>query len=76
MKQLNVLSVPDMLVLNSMKFYYEYKHKEVSDYFASYTLHTQGSTHDYNTCQRDDIRTNRTRINITENVFGIICRKQ
>ena len=66
MKQLNILSVPDMLLLNSMKFYYKYKHKEVPDYFASFTLHTQGSTHDYNTRQRDDIRTNRTRINLTE----------
>ena len=66
MKQLNILSVPDMLLLNSMKFYYKYKHKEVPDYFASFTLHTQGSTHDYNTRQRDNIRTNRTRINLTE----------
>ena len=65
MKQLNILSVPDML-LNSMKFYYKYKHKEVPDYLASFALHTQGSTHDYNTRQRDDIRTNRTRINLTE----------
>ena len=40
MKQLNILSVPDMLLLNSMKFYYKYKHKEVPDYFASFTLRT------------------------------------
>ena len=66
MKQLNILSVPDMLLLNSMKFYYKYKHKEVPDYFASFTIHAQGSTHDYNTRQRDGIRTNRTRINLTE----------
>ena len=44
MKQLDILSVPDMLLLNSIKFYYEYKHKEMPDYFASFTLHTQGST--------------------------------
>ena len=66
MKQLNILGVPDMLLLNSTKFYYKYKHKEVPNYFASFTLHTQGSTHDYNTRQRHDIRTNRTRINLTE----------
>ena len=66
MKQRNILSVPDLLFLNSMKFYYKYKHKEVPDYFASFTLHTQGSTHDYNTRQRGDIRTNKTRINLTE----------
>ena len=51
---------------NSMKFYYEYKRNEVPDYFTSFNLHTQGSTHDYSTRQRDDIRTNRVRINLTE----------
>ena len=66
MKQLNILSVPNMLLLNSMKFYYQYKRNEVPDYFISFNLHTQGSTHDYNTRQRDDIRTNRVRINLTE----------
>ena len=66
MKQLNILSVPDMLLLNSMKFCYKYKRNEVPDYFTSFKLHTQGSTHDYNTHQRDDIRTNIVRINLTE----------
>ena len=60
------LSVSDMLLLNSMKFYYKYKHNEVPDYFTSFNLHTQGSTHDYNTRQRDDIRTNRVRIDLNE----------
>ena len=41
----------------------------IPDYFASYTLHTQGSTHDYTTRQRDGIRTNRTRINLTEKIL-------
>ena len=58
MKQLNILSVPDMLLLNSMKFYNKYKRNEVPDYFTSFNLHTQGSCHDYNTHQRDAIRTN------------------
>ena len=34
MKQHNILSVPDMLLLNSMKFYYKYKRNEVPDYFT------------------------------------------
>ena len=55
MKQLRILSVPDMLLLNSMKFYYKYKRNEVQDYFSSINLHTQGSSLDYNTRQRDDI---------------------
>ena len=42
------------------------KRNEVPDYFTSFNLHTQGWTHDYNTSHRDDIRTNRVRINLTE----------
>ena len=56
----------DMLLLNSIKFYYKYKRDEVPDYFASFNLHTQGSFYDYNTHQRDDIRTNRVPINLTK----------
>ena len=36
MKQLNILSVPDMLLLISMKFYYKYKRNEVPDNFTSF----------------------------------------
>ena len=59
MKQLNIISVSNMLLFNSMKFYFGYKRNEVPDNFASFNLHTQGSSHDYNTHQRGDIRTNR-----------------
>ena len=48
MKQLNILSVPDMLLLNSMKFYYKYMYKrnEVPDYFplSTYTHKAQLTT--------------------------------
>ena len=70
MKHLKILSVPDMLLFNSMKFCFNYKRNEVPDYFTSFNLHTQRSSHDYNSLQRDDIRKNRMRINLTENVFG------
>ena len=66
MKQLNIPSVPDMLLMNSMKFYYQYKRNEVPDHLTSFNMHTQGSAHDYNTRQRDDVRTNRVHINLTE----------
>ena len=66
MIQLNMLSVPDMLLLNSMKSYCKYKHTEVPDYFVSFSLHTQGSTQDYNTRQIGNNKTNRTRIKLTE----------
>ena len=39
-----MLNVPDMSLLNSMKFYYEYKRNEIPDYFASFNLRTQVSS--------------------------------
>ena len=75
MKQLNILSVPDMLLLNSVKFYYKYKRNEVPDYFASFNLQTQGPSQAYNTRKRDDIRTNRVRINLTEKCLQIYLPK-
>ena len=75
MKHLSILSVPDMLLLNSVKFCYNYKRNEVPDYFTSFDLHTQRSSHDYNSLQRDDIRTNRVRINLTENCLQIFLPK-
>ena len=75
-KKMDKPGVLDMLPLNWMKLYNKYKRNEVPDCFASFNLHTQGSSHDYNTRQRDDIRTNKVRINLTENVFGIIYRKR
>ena len=55
-----------MLLLYYMKFCYKYKRNEVPGYFASLNLHTQGSSHDFNKYQRDDIRTNSARISLTE----------
>ena len=60
MKQLKILSLPDMLLIKSMKFYYKYKHEEVPEYFISFNIITQGANHDHDTRNRDDIRTNRT----------------
>ena len=36
MRQLNILSLPDMLLLNSLKFHYKYQRNAVPDYFAIY----------------------------------------
>ena len=74
MKQLNILSVPDILFLHSMKFYYKYN--EVPHYFASFNLHTQGSSHD-STPTRETLSGQIECASILlKNVFGIICRKR
>ena len=66
LKGLEILNLPDMLFFSSMKFYYRYKHKKVPSYFYSFRIVTQWSNHNYNTRQRDDIRTNRTRLHLTD----------
>ena len=74
MKQLNILSVSDVLFFNSMKFYYKHKHKEVSAYFALFTSHKRGSSYDYSTHQINNFKQiERTLVSL---IFGIICRKQ
>ena len=70
MKQPNIHSVPDMLLLNSVQFYYKYKRSEFPDYFASFNFHTQGSSHDYSTCQIGDIMTNKILIRINTHCMG------
>ena len=66
LKGLEILSLPDMLLLNALKFYYKYERKEVPIYFYTFDIKTQGSVHDHDTRQRNDIRTNRTRLKITD----------
>ena len=74
MKQLNILSMPDMLLLNSMKFYCEYKRNEVPDYFTSFKVKAQLTT---TTAARETISGQIVCASISlKNVFGIICQRQ
>ena len=76
LKQLNILSVPDMLLLNSMKFYYKYKHKEVPGYLPP-LLYTHKAQLTTTTLVRETISEQIERVSISlKNVFGIICRKR
>ena len=72
MKQFNILNVPDMLLLNSMKIYYKDKQK-VPNYFASllYTHKAQLTT----TILARETISERVSISL-KNVFGIICLKR
>ena len=66
MKQLNILSVSDMLPLNSMKFYNRYKHKEIPDYFASFT-HTHKAQLTTSPLARETISEQIERVSISLN---------
>ena len=56
LKALEILSLPDMLLLNALKFYYKFVRNQTPAYFSTFTI-TQGSIHDHNTRHRDNIRT-------------------
>ena len=66
LKALEILSLFDMLLLNVLKFYYEFVRNETPAYFSTFTITTQGSIHHHNTRHKDNIRTNRTRLNIAD----------
>ena len=61
-----VLSLPDMLPLNALKFYYKFVRNETPAYFPTFTTTTQGSIHDHNTRHGNNIRTTKTRLNIAD----------
>ena len=66
LKALEILSLPDMLYLNALKFYYKFVRNETPAYFSTFTITTQSSIQDHNTRNRDNIRTTRTRLNIAD----------
>ena len=66
LKALRILNLPDMLLLNALKFYYKFVRNETPAYISTFTITTQGYIHDHNTRHRDNIRTTRTRLNIAD----------
>ena len=75
MKQLNIRSVPDMLLLNSMKLYYKYKRNEVPHYFTSFNLHKAQLTTTTTARETTSGQIECASISL-KNVFEIICRKR
>ena len=66
LKHMEILSVHDMLHQKALTFYYKHVNKNLPYYFDSFDITAQGSLHNYNTRQRDNVRLNRTRIKMTD----------
>ena len=60
-KALDLLKIHDMLDLSTLKFYYRYVHDNLPAYFYSFRIVTQGTHHNYDTRNRDQIHIDRTR---------------
>ena len=54
LKQMEILSVNDMLHQKALAFYYKYGNKNLPYHFNSFDITTQGSLHNYNTRQRNN----------------------
>jgi hypothetical protein len=66
-KMMDIIRVPDLLLLNSMKFYYKFTKGNIPSYFYSFNFQTQGDIHNYNTRNIHQLRLNRTRLHLTDN---------
>ena len=55
LKALDLLKQKDMLNLSTLKVHYRYLHDNLPAYFYSFQITTQGSYHQYNTRDRDQI---------------------
>ena len=60
-KALDLLKIQDMLDLSTLKFYYRYVHDNLPAYFYSFRILTQGTHHNYDTRNRDQIHIDWTR---------------
>ena len=76
MKHLNILSVPYMLLYNSMEIYYKYKRNEITDYFASCYLHTQAQLTTRPSTRWKILEQIERVFILLKNVFGIILQKR
>ena len=71
LKQLELLKLSDLLELSALKFYFKYLHGLLPRFFYSFNIATQGTQHSHDTHQRDQLRVDRSRINLAENRIRI-----
>ena len=60
-KLFGFLKLPDILKVNTLKFYYKYVHHLLPDFFYTILLHPRSKIHKYETRHSNKIQTNKTR---------------
>ena len=65
------VKLPDLLKLSALKFYFKYLHGSLPGFFYSFNIATQGTQHSHDTRHRDQLRVDRSRINIADNKIRI-----
>ena len=61
-KQLGLLTLKDLLELNTLKFFYRMKNMKIPEYFKSFIIQTRGEIHTLDTRNNTSIHKNKTRI--------------
>ena len=70
-KQLELLKLSDLLELSALEFYFQYLHRSLPRFFDSFNIATQGTQHSHDTLQCDQLRVDRSRINLADNRIRI-----
>ena len=71
LKHLELLKLSDLLELSALKFYCKYLHGSLPIFFYSFNIATQGTQHSHDTRQRDQLRVDKSRINLADNRIRI-----
>ena len=71
LKQLDLMKVSDLLELSALKFYFKYLHGTLLRFFYSFNIATPGTRHSHDTRQRDQLRVDRSIINLADNRIRI-----
>ena len=72
-KSLRILTLDDMLRLNTLKFYYKYLHNELQPYFYSFNIREQGDRHTYDTRNSGQLQVETTRTEYADKRLRYIC---
>ena len=65
-KKLNTLKVEDLLKLQELKFYYKYRHQNLTVYLLNWQITPNASFHNYNTRRTTELHTYRTKYEFAE----------
>ena len=65
-KERKLLKFPDLVLLNSLKLFYKYKHKTLPEYLSLFNFTSNADQHDHDTRHGDIIPANVTRIQQTQ----------
>jgi hypothetical protein len=68
-KSLCTLRLGDILTQKTLKFYYNYQHRNLPAFFQSFLIKPRSSVHNHNTRQRNNLCVNKTKRKFADNLI-------